>query len=82
MEIIFGGRPIFLAKGVKHLACLQEMAEELKTNIAGSMSSDSEICAIVVCYAVTTKEARRLAEADPAVEAGPLGVEVHPRSAD
>lgn len=62
----------------KHLAYLQKMAEEGKTSLTGPMGDDGEVRGIVVYNTATLKEARDLAEGDPAVQAGRLVVEVHP----
>ncbi len=60
----------------KHMAHLQKMAEMGKTSIAGPFAGDGDIRGIVVYNTATAEEARRLAEADPAVKAGRLVVEV------
>lgn len=62
----------------KHLAYLQKMADEGKTSITGPMGDDGEVRGIVIYNTATLEEARELAEADPAVQAGRLVVEVHP----
>ncbi|MEL7833314.1 YciI family protein [Fodinibius sp. Rm-B-1B1-1] len=62
----------------KHLAYLQKMANEGKTSITGPMAGEGDIRGIVIYNTATAEEARKLAEGDPAVQAGRLVVEVHP----
>lgn len=68
------------AEGIqqKHLAHLQKLAEMGKTSITGPMGDDGEIRGIVIYNTATAEEAKKLAEEDPAVQAGRLVVEVHP----
>ena len=62
----------------KHMAYLEKMAQMGKTSITGPFEGDCDIRGIVVYHTATAEEARGLAEADPAVKAGRLVVEVHP----
>ncbi len=62
----------------KHLAHLTNMANSGKMNLAGPLMEDGDIRGICVYNTATMEEARELANADPAVAAGRLIVEVHP----
>jgi uncharacterized protein YciI len=61
-----------------HLAHLGKMYAEGKLAIAGPLLDDQELRGICVYDVKTMEEAKKLAEADPAVKAGRLRVEVHP----
>ena len=61
----------------KHLAHLRNMRQEGHMLIAGPFSDQNEPAFRGMClYRVPVEKARRLAEADPAVKAGRLQVEV------
>ena len=61
-----------------HLAHLDKLAKEDKICMAGPFGDDGEIRGITVFRVATLEEARALANADPAVKAGRLQVEIHP----
>jgi uncharacterized protein YciI len=62
-----------------HLAHLAALATDRKICMAGPMGEDgSDVLGIVIFNTPTLEEARRLANADPAVQAGRLVVEIHP----
>ena len=61
-----------------HLAHLESLAQSRKICMAGPFSDDSGIQGMVIYSTKTYEEAVRLANADPAVLAGRLVVEVHP----
>lgn len=62
----------------QHLAHLRSLGESGKISIAGPIAAEGEIRGIVIYNTATIEEARQLAEADPAVKAGRLVVEVLP----
>ena len=62
----------------KHLAHLTKMAEEDKLVLGGPLLDDGTIRGLLVYKASSIEEARAWAEADPAVKAGRLKVEMHP----
>lgn len=61
-----------------HLAHLNKLFEDGKSCIAGPFGDDGDIRGIVIYNTATLEEAYSLANADPAVKAGRLSVEVHP----
>lgn len=61
-----------------HLAHLTKMHQEGKLVMAGPLLDDQDLRGICVYDVKTLEEAKALAEADPAVKAGRLKVEVHP----
>ncbi|MEZ4983797.1 MAG: YciI family protein [Saprospiraceae bacterium] len=61
-----------------HLAHLEALAQDRKICMVGPFDDDSAIKGIVVFSTRTYEEAVTLANADPAVRAGRLVVEVHP----
>jgi len=61
-----------------HLAHLTKMHQEGKLVMAGPLLDDQDLRGICVYDVKTLREAKTLAEADPAVKAGRLKVEVHP----
>jgi uncharacterized protein len=61
-----------------HLAHLTKMADEGKMVIAGPFLDDGSTRGICIYDVATLEEAKQLAEADPAVKAGRLTVEVRP----
>ena len=61
-----------------HLAHLTKMYKEGKMAIAGPLLDDQDLRGICVYDVKSLEEAKALAEADPAVKAGRLKVEVHP----
>jgi predicted enzyme related to lactoylglutathione lyase/uncharacterized protein YciI len=62
---------------VAHLTYLFRLRAEGKLVINGPLTSDGELRGLSI-YNTDVAEARRLAEADPAVQAGRLVVEAHP----
>jgi uncharacterized protein YciI len=60
-----------------HMAHLNASAKTGKLVIAGPMGDNGDIRGILVYKTSTVEEARAIAEADPAVEAGRLRVELH-----
>ena len=61
-----------------HLAHLDKLYEDGKISLAGPFMDKGDIRGIVVYNIEDESEVRRLAEADPAVKAGRLVVEIHP----
>jgi uncharacterized protein YciI len=61
-----------------HLAHLTKMYEEGKMSLAGPLLIDHDIRGICVYHIDDMAEVRRLAESDPAVQAGRFVVEVLP----
>ncbi len=61
-----------------HLEHLGKMHKEGKLAIAGPLLDDQDLRGICIYDVKTMEEARKLSEADPAVKAGRLRVEVHP----
>ncbi|HET7292936.1 MAG TPA: YciI family protein [Vicinamibacteria bacterium] len=62
----------------QHLAHMARMHKEGRLLIAGPLLDDGTIRGLVVYKAASIDEARAFAEADPAVKAGRLAVEMHP----
>ncbi|MCB0639570.1 MAG: hypothetical protein KDC54_23250 [Lewinella sp.] len=63
----------------EHLAHLSALAADRKICMAGPMGEDgSDVLGIVIFNTPTLAEAQRLANDDPAVQAGRLIVEIHP----
>jgi uncharacterized protein len=60
-----------------HLKHLLTLRAEGKIAIVGPLTDDGDLRGLAI-YNATVEEARRLAEADPAVQAGSLVVEAHP----
>ena len=60
-----------------HMAHLNASAKMGKLVIAGPMGDNGDIRGILVYKTATVEEARAIAEADPAVKAGRLRVELH-----
>ncbi len=61
-----------------HLAHLAQLGAERKICLAGPFADDSGIQGVVIYSTPTYEEAVTLANADPAVKAGRLVVEIHP----
>jgi uncharacterized protein YciI len=61
-----------------HLAHLTKMHKDGKMALSGPVLDDQDLRGICVYDVKSLEEAKTLAEADPAVEAGRLKVEVHP----
>ena len=61
-----------------HLNHLNMLAEKGLTLMTGPMGDDGAIRGVVVYNLPTEAEVRKWAEADPAVQAGRLVVEIHP----
>jgi uncharacterized protein YciI len=62
----------------KHIAHLTAMGKAGRLVIAGPLLDDGTIRGLLVYKAASLEEARGWAEADPAVKAGRLKVEMHP----
>ncbi|MEM8907526.1 MAG: YciI family protein [Bacteroidota bacterium] len=62
----------------QHLAHLSQLATDKKICSAGPFGDDGDIRGIVIYSVPTLEDALALANADPAVKAGRLAVEVHP----
>lgn len=62
----------------EHLAHMNRLAEEKKICMAGPFDSDGSISGMVIYSVYSKEEAIRLTQADPAVKAGRLIVEIHP----
>ena len=61
-----------------HLAHLGKMTEQGKLVMAGPLLDDVDLRGICIYDVKSLEEAKALAEADPAVKAGRLKVQVHP----
>jgi uncharacterized protein YciI len=61
-----------------HMAHIRSMAASGKLIVAGPLTDGGTIRGILVFKLEAVDEARALAEADPAVKAGRLAVELHP----
>lgn len=61
-----------------HLLHMRSMVETGKMDMAGPLGDDGDIRGICIYNVPTAAEAKACAEADPAVKAGRLIVEVHP----
>jgi uncharacterized protein len=62
----------------QHLGHMTKMHKEGRLLIAGPLVDDGAIRGLVVYKAASIEEARAFAEADPAIQAGRLKVELHP----
>lgn len=62
----------------EHLRYLTDLYHNGYADILGPFTENKDIRGIVIFNTGTAEEARKLAEADPAVKAGRLTVEVHP----
>lgn len=62
----------------KHLAYISSLAADRKICASGPFGDDGEIRGILIFSTTTIEEAQALANADPAVQAGRLVVEIHP----
>ncbi|HJS58648.1 MAG TPA: YciI family protein [Vicinamibacteria bacterium] len=62
----------------QHLAYMDGMHKKGRLLIAGPLTDDGTLRGLVVYKAASIEEARGFAEADPAVRAGRLKVELHP----
>lgn len=62
----------------EHLAHLAQLAADRKICLAGPFADDSDIQGVLILSTPTYEEAVTLANADPAVKAGRLVVEIHP----
>lgn len=62
----------------EHLAHLEQLATDGKICMVGPMGDNGDIRGIAIYNVTTQEEAVRLANADPAVKAGRLLVEIHP----
>ncbi|WP_317170752.1 YciI family protein [Rufibacter sediminis] len=61
-----------------HMAHINKMAADGKLTLAGPFMDDGEFRGIFIFNVATMEEAKALTEADPAVKAGRLVVELHP----
>lgn len=61
-----------------HMAHINKMAEDGKLAMAGPCTDNSDLRGIFVFNVASMEEARALTEADPAVKAGRLIMEIHP----
>jgi uncharacterized protein YciI len=61
-----------------HMGHIRDMAASGKLVIAGPFAVDGELRGVFVFKVASIDEARKLAEADPAVRAGRLAVDLHP----
>ncbi len=62
----------------EHMAHIRSMGESGKLVIAGPFLDGGQLRGIFVFKVSTLEEAKAMAEADPAVKAGRLQVEIHP----
>ncbi len=62
----------------QHLAHLTKMADAGRLVLAGPLLDDGTIRGLLIYKAASIEEARAWAEADPAIKAGRLKVEMHP----
>jgi uncharacterized protein len=62
----------------EHMAHIRKSADEGSLRMAGPFTGNGDIRGIFVFRTATIDEARAIAEADPAVKAGRLAVEIHP----
>ncbi len=62
----------------EHMANIRRMAESGKLIVAGPFTDDGELRGMFIFRVDSLEEARALADADPAVQAGRLSVELHP----
>jgi len=61
-----------------HMANIRKMAETGRLVVAGPISDGGDLRGIFIFQGVTIEEARRMAEADPAIESGRLKLNLHP----
>lgn len=61
-----------------HLANLKQIMGSGKGVIAGPIADEGRLRGILVLRVASVEEARAIADADPAVKAGQLAVEIHP----
>ena len=62
----------------KHVAYLRSLLESGRAMIAGPLTDDQNLRGVIIYRASSADEAKAWAEADPAVVAGHLVVEMHP----
>lgn len=60
-----------------HLQNIMRLAEEGKLVVAGPLMDEGEVRGIYI-FNVTSFEAKKLTETDPAIQAGSLVMELHP----
>lgn len=61
-----------------HMANIQKLAAAKKLKVAGPFLDDGDLRGIFILDVPSLEEAKRLTEADPAVQAGRLIMEIHP----
>ena len=61
-----------------HMANIQKLAAAKKLKVAGPFLDDGDLRGIFILDVATPEEAKRLTDADPAVQAGRLIMEIHP----
>jgi uncharacterized protein len=62
----------------QHMAHINKMAEDKKLIMAGPFGDNTDLRGIFVFDVATIEEAEELTNADPAVQAGRLIMEIHP----
>ena len=61
-----------------HMANITQLARDKKLVLAGPFTDDGDLRGIFILNVATLEEAKKLCNADPAVAAGRLQVEIHP----
>jgi uncharacterized protein YciI len=61
-----------------HMAHIGQMAKDGKLLLAGPFTDNTDLRGMFVFQTASIEEARALSEADPAVKAGRLRIELHP----
>ena len=61
-----------------HMANIQKLAQQKILKVAGPFLDDGDLRGIFILDVATPEEAKRLTDADPAVQAGRLIMEIHP----
>ena len=61
-----------------HMANIQKLAAAKKLKVAGPFLDDGDLRGIFILDVASPEEAKRLTDADPAVQAGRLIMEIHP----
>lgn len=63
---------------IKHLAHLKKLKDDGQIIMVGPCADEGNLRGVCLYRVASLEEAKALAEADPAVQAGRLAVEVHP----